>query len=34
MTASRGNVSGIRNNDPIKVLETIPNTNSKIAFPS
>lgn len=34
MSASRGNVSSVMHNDPLKVLETIPETSGKIAFPS
>jgi hypothetical protein len=34
MTASRGNVSSAMHNDPLKVMETIPESSGKIAFPS
>lgn len=34
MSASRGNVSSAMHNDPIKVMETIPETSGKIVFPS
>jgi hypothetical protein len=33
LTASRGNVSNAMHNDPLRVMETIPE-NGKIAFPS
>lgn len=34
MSASRGNISSGMHNDPLKVMETIPEASGKIAFPS